>query len=149
MLMESFQEVSAVEGNNGHGDKVGGEEGDHDAERKRREEILADAEQKGDRKKDDDGDERDGEHSERNFVRSQFGRDQGLFAELDMAEDIFENDDGVIDRAAKRPAPVRSTPCCQSSCRPNGGGKKWPSPIAEWKGTRRRWRADCPGKQES
>ncbi|MFM1944832.1 MAG: hypothetical protein RI897_3814 [Verrucomicrobiota bacterium] len=48
---------------------------------------------------DEDSDERDGDcdDGEADFVHGLEGRGERWFTGLDMAEDIFEDDDGVID----------------------------------------------------
>jgi hypothetical protein len=92
-------ELGAEERDNRHGDNVRAEESDDDSERERGEEILAHASEEDHREEDDGSGERCGEDRELNFLAAFLRGLDVVFAHFEVPEDVFEHDDGVIDKA--------------------------------------------------
>ena len=94
-----FDESSAEERNHRHRDGVRGKQRKDHRQRQRGEQKLAHAVKERYREKDHDGGERGGQHGQRDFAAALFGGHFGRFAEFQMAVDVFQHDDGVIDQA--------------------------------------------------
>ena len=67
----------------------------------RGEQELADAVQQSDGEEDDGGGEGRGQDRKGDFPATLFGGDLRAFAEFQMAVDVLEHDDGVIDEAGE------------------------------------------------
>ena len=79
-------------------DDIGGEEREHHRERKRYKEEAADAVKEDDWEKDDGCCEGGGEYGQRHLAAAALGRNLGARAHLQMAKDVLEHDDGVVDQ---------------------------------------------------
>ena len=98
-MHDSAQSVRAVERHHRDGDEVRSEQRNHDGQCQCRKQVLAHAEEKGDREKDDDGDERDRQNGQRHLVRAFLGGHGGILAQFDVSENIFEHDHRIVDQA--------------------------------------------------
>ena len=101
MAGDGLHEPRAEERNHGQGDGIGCEEGENDGQRQRGEEIFADAVEQRHGEEDDDGGQGGGEHRQRDFPSALFGRDGGRLTHFEVAVDIFQHDDGVVDQAGE------------------------------------------------
>ncbi len=90
-------ELRAEERHDRHGDDVGREQRQHHGQRKRGEEVFTDTGQQHHGEEDDAGGACGGENSELHLGAPIACGFDGIFAELHVAEDVFEYDDGVID----------------------------------------------------
>src|SRR5206468_5575379 len=96
--MRARDKASAEERDHCERNEVRGEERDHNREREGREKKSADTVKHRDREKDDNGGQRASEHGQRHLLATLLGSDDGRFAQLEMTEDVFEYDDGVVDK---------------------------------------------------
>src|SRR5579859_1794455 len=101
MVDDSAEDSGAVERDNGYSDKVGSEQRNDNPERESREQVLAHAEEKGHREKYDDGNQGYGEHRQADFVGAALGGHGRGLTQFNMAKNIFQHDDGVVDQAGK------------------------------------------------
>ena len=85
-----------------HGDEVGGEQRENDRERQRGEQKPAHAVEKDHREEDDRGGERGGQHGQLHFRAAFLRGDLRRLAHLQVAENVFEHDHGVVDQARER-----------------------------------------------
>src|SRR5580692_2939241 len=95
----ALDKTSAKEGHDRHGDEVRRKQRDDNRQRQRRKEELADAEQHGNGKEDDHGGQGSGEHGKSNLPAALLGSNGRGIASFQMAEDVFEHNDRVVDEA--------------------------------------------------
>ena len=96
-----FEEHGAEQRHDRHGEDVGSEHGEHYAQRERREEVLADPGERPHGQKDDGGGDGSSENGERDFGAALFRSDARGLAQLHVAEDVFQDDDAVVDEAGE------------------------------------------------
>src|SRR5580704_9668647 len=94
-----FQEARTEQGNYGHGHDERRQQREAEGERESGEEKLGDAVKENDGKEIDHVDQRSREDCEANFRTADFGGDHGRGSHLEMAVNVFERDDGVVDDA--------------------------------------------------
>ena len=100
--MNGLQVIRAEQRHDRHRIEIRSEQGEHDSQRQRAEQILAHAKQKRHRKEHDHGDQHDGQDRQRDFVGPLDGRDRRVFAHLQVAVDVFNHHHGVVDQPRKR-----------------------------------------------
>ena len=96
-----LDEARAIKRHNGHGHDVRSEERKDNCKSESRKQIPAHAVQQGNRKEDDRRGECRGQDWQLHFPSARFCRHLGRFSHLQMAKNVFENDNGVIDQAGK------------------------------------------------
>ena len=94
-------EIGAIERNDGHGKNVGRENGDDHAESQVRKEVTADAVKETDREEYDGGGGSGGEHGKSDFHAALFRGFAGSHALLHEPENVFEDDDGIVDQTGE------------------------------------------------
>ena len=97
----AFDELGAKQRHHRHRDQIGGEQRKNHRQRQRREQEFADAVEKDHRKENDGGREGGRQHRQSDFLAAFFGGDFGRFAHFQVAENVFEHDDGVVDQPRK------------------------------------------------
>ena len=97
-----LQQICAIKRHDRNGDEIGSKKRDDDAKGQRREKKLAHAIKQSHGKEHDHRDDGYREHRQPNFVGALFGGYRGILAELDVTENVFENDHGIVDQARKR-----------------------------------------------
>ena len=119
-------------------------EGEHDAERQSDEQVAAYAIEEDDREEDDGGGEGGGEHGQLDFLASAFGGDHRVFAFFEVAEDVFQHDDRVIDQAREHKGESAKNHRVDGAARRRSEagmrrGRRW-----EWRAAPRSCRASIP-----
>ena len=106
-VRHSFEKTRTEQRNHRHRHHKRRQQGEAKRQRQRRKKKLADAVEKCHREEVHDVDERCGQHREIDFRSADLGGDHWRGAHLQMAVDVFQRDDGVVDHARKR---QRQTP---------------------------------------
>ncbi len=101
LQVRAAKKARAEEGNHCESHCIGSEEREHHRERQRREQKATDSVEKDHRKEDDGGGEGGGKHRKRHLAAAFLCGLFGWLAHLEMAKDVFQNHDRVIDEAGK------------------------------------------------
>src|ERR1700678_2629385 len=97
-FMGNADKRRAEEWYHGHGEDIRRKDGKHDPQRQWREDISADAGEKGYREKDDGGSRGRGGYGEGNLHAPPLPLLPGWHTHLHKAEDIFQPHHGVVDQ---------------------------------------------------
>src|SRR4051812_31485553 len=88
----------AEQRDDGHGNKIGSKQRQDHRKRQSRENKLAYSVEESDREENNNSRESSGQNRKRDFLPAFFCSHDWRFAKLQMAEDVFENDDRVVDQ---------------------------------------------------
>ena len=98
-MRRRFDKTGAEERHHRHGDRKGSKQREPHRQRECREQIFADAVQEGDREEHHYRGQSGRQHGERHFPPALFRGDFRALAEFQVAIDVFQHHDGVIDQA--------------------------------------------------